>query len=160
MFRRILVPVGSHPGSLAAARLAARLAAERGGRLRACYVIDEALVHGRATFIAFRGHLHGSLEAEGRRALGRVRAVCRALDVPYSETLAEGDVTRELLKAARKFRADLVVMGTRGLGRAKTFVLGSLAHELVTHAPCPVLLVRYGTARRLRAPARTRGRRR
>ena len=43
---------------------------------------------------------------------------------------------------AASFRADLVVLGSRGHGAIATMVLGSTASEVVDHAPCPVLVAR------------------
>jgi nucleotide-binding universal stress UspA family protein len=36
----------------------------------------------------------------------------------------------------------MIIMGSRGLGRFKRLVLGSIANDVVSHALCPVLVVR------------------
>ena len=46
---------------------------------------------------------------------------------------------RALLAAAAD--ADMLVLGTRGLGGFKGLLLGSVAHQLVSHSPCPVVVV-------------------
>jgi nucleotide-binding universal stress UspA family protein len=47
---------------------------------------------------------------------------------------------RALLAAAGD--ADLVVVGSRGRGGLKGMLLGSVSHNVVQHAPCPVVVVR------------------
>ena len=48
--------------------------------------------------------------------------------------------------AAEKIKADLIVMGTRGLSGLKHAVLGSVAERVVRLAPCPVLTVKHPEA--------------
>lgn len=52
---------------------------------------------------------------------------------------------RALLQAAAG--ADLLVVGARGGGGFTDLLLGSTSDQLVRHAPCPVTVVRTGTAR-------------
>jgi nucleotide-binding universal stress UspA family protein len=47
-----------------------------------------------------------------------------------------------IVEQAARFRADLVVVGSRGLGPIRSMLLGSVSAEVVDHAPCPVLVVR------------------
>jgi nucleotide-binding universal stress UspA family protein len=54
----------------------------------------------------------------------------------------EGVVTDELLNFLDEHPADLLIMGSRGLSTARRILLGSVSTALVTHAPCPVLVVR------------------
>ncbi len=54
----------------------------------------------------------------------------------------EGVVVDEVLGRLAQDGADLLVVGSRGLSTAKRILLGSVSTALVTHAPCPVLVVR------------------
>jgi nucleotide-binding universal stress UspA family protein len=58
------------------------------------------------------------------------------------ENIAVGYAAEEIIKAAYRFRADLIVMGSRGLTGVKRTLLGSVSSRLVRHAPCSVLVVR------------------
>ena len=54
---------------------------------------------------------------------------------------AEGVVWRAIEAAIRKHAIDLVVVGTRGRTGIGKALLGSVAEEVLRHAPCPVLTV-------------------
>ncbi|MBF1324840.1 MAG: universal stress protein, partial [Megasphaera micronuciformis] len=43
---------------------------------------------------------------------------------------------------AKKNNADLIVMGSRGLGPLKGLFMGSVSSFVVTHAACPVMIVK------------------
>lgn len=57
----------------------------------------------------------------------------------------DGDPAPCIVKAARELGADLVVMGTRGLTGLSRILLGSVARNVLLHAPCSVLIVREHT---------------
>ncbi|ELU16336.1 hypothetical protein CAPTEDRAFT_21111 [Capitella teleta] len=48
-----------------------------------------------------------------------------------------------LVQVAKEQKADLVIMGTRGLGRIRRTILGSVSDYVVHHAHCPVLICRH-----------------
>ncbi len=62
--------------------------------------------------------------------------------VEISSVVQEGWVGRELLAAAEG--ADLLVVGSRGHGAVMGLLLGSVSEYCVTHASCPVVVVRHG----------------
>jgi universal stress family protein len=47
-----------------------------------------------------------------------------------------------LLAVAKKFNADLIVMGSRGLGPLKGLFMGSVSSYVTSHSSCPVLVVK------------------
>ncbi len=54
----------------------------------------------------------------------------------------EGVVVDELLAHLEQHPTDLLVLGSRGRSAARRILLGSVSTAMVTHAPCPVLVVR------------------
>ncbi len=53
-----------------------------------------------------------------------------------------GKPAEVIMKVASKHRADLIVMGAKGLGAIARFLLGSVSTRVVQHANCSVLVVR------------------
>ena len=54
------------------------------------------------------------------------------------EKVSIGFAEEEIIKAAERFRADLIVLGSRGLTGLKRTFLGSVSSRTARHAPCPV----------------------
>jgi nucleotide-binding universal stress UspA family protein len=74
-------------------------------------------------------------------SLARKRAeVLGAVDV-RSESLAGTDVAETLIEAAGRDKADLIVVGKRGLSRLSGLLLGSVSQRLISAAPCAVIVV-------------------
>jgi len=66
------------------------------------------------------------------------------------ETAVElGPASEVLMRHADAALADLIVVGSRGLGAAASAILGSVSAYLVDHATCPVLVVRSPSATRM-----------
>lgn len=62
-------------------------------------------------------------------------------DVEVKSVFEVGSPGPAVLSVAKKYEADLIVMGSRGLGPLKGLFMGSVSSYVVTHAPCPVLIV-------------------
>jgi nucleotide-binding universal stress UspA family protein len=77
------------------------------------------------------------LEAEVERVLAIVRAEFPGVSAGGRVVL--GPPGEELVKESKA--ADLVVLGTSGAGAVESMLLGSVAHTVVRHAACPVVLV-------------------
>jgi nucleotide-binding universal stress UspA family protein len=58
------------------------------------------------------------------------------------ELLGTSSVLQALLEFASNEKVDLIVAGTRGMTGFKKLILGSVSSGLVSHAACPVLVVR------------------
>jgi len=72
--------------------------------------------------------------------LGAVEA--ETSGVRIDRHLVEGPTVPTLLDAASD--ADLLVVGSRGLGGFKGLILGSVSQQCAQHAPCPVVIVHSG----------------
>lgn len=53
-----------------------------------------------------------------------------------------GSTPKQIVEVARTARAELIVIGSRGMTEWRSLLLGGVANKVVHHAACPVLLVR------------------
>jgi nucleotide-binding universal stress UspA family protein len=56
--------------------------------------------------------------------------------------LIEGSPAEAIIDVAVTRKSDVIVMGSRGLGTLAGLLLGSTSQKVLSHAPCPVLIVR------------------
>jgi nucleotide-binding universal stress UspA family protein len=86
------------------------------------------------------------LEAEARRwttrKLGELTLKARKAGVRVSTLVADGNPSRQIVRAAKAGRYDLVIIGTHGRTGLAKFFLGSVAMQVVATAPCAVMTVR------------------
>jgi nucleotide-binding universal stress UspA family protein len=54
----------------------------------------------------------------------------------------EGDPADAILDVAEEIKADLIVVGNKGMTGARRFLLGSVPNKVSHHAPCSVIIVR------------------
>ena len=65
--------------------------------------------------------------------------------IPATAELVAGDPVVEIVRAADRLDADLIVVGSRGLGRVKAALLGSVSRGVLAEAKRPVLVVQEHT---------------
>jgi nucleotide-binding universal stress UspA family protein len=54
----------------------------------------------------------------------------------------QGEAAEAILDVAEEEKADLIVVGNKGMTGAKRFLLGSVPNQVSHHAPCSVLIIR------------------
>jgi nucleotide-binding universal stress UspA family protein len=58
------------------------------------------------------------------------------------EFIPVGGPATEIVKAAKEWPADVIVIGSHGRVGVQRALLGSVAEGVMRHAPCPVMVVR------------------
>ena len=145
MYQRILVPVdGSHTSTLGLQE-AIRIAIDQRAKLRIIHVVDELVVAQNFDGYISTDDLFDALRDAGKKALQNALALARKRGLKAESTLFEslgGRISEIIVKEAKKWRADLIVMGTHGRRGITRMVLGSDAEAILRVTPVPVLLVR------------------
>ncbi len=88
-------------------------------------------------------------------ALADALELARANDVQATAQLLIGHPPKQIAALADEIGADIIVVGSRGIGKLKSAVLGSTSRELLSLTSRPVLIVRQVTERK---PTPTGGR--
>jgi len=147
-YKRILVPVDGSSTSARGLNEAIKLAAAGKGRARArlrlLLVVEEFAAFSAPEIGADIGPVLEAMKAGGRRTLARIERNARAAGVRAETALMEnfgGRVADAIVKQAKRWRADLIVMGTHGRRGVKRALLGSDAELVVRYSPVPVLLI-------------------
>lgn len=152
MFKTIVCATDGSTHAARAVAIAIDLAARYDARLVIVHAVAENEVPKELERMAMIEHL---VEPEQVSDPGQVAhaLVRKVLDDAASDAgdrlggrvithLETGDPARVILRALDRERADLVVMGSRGLGEIKGLLQGSVSHKIAQLAPCPCLTVR------------------
>jgi nucleotide-binding universal stress UspA family protein len=145
VYKRILVPVDGSPTSTAGLNEALRLAKNQKAKVRLLHIVDELMIFSSSEAGLNIEPIIESMKRAGKRVLDRAAKAAAARGVRAETELwenATGRVAEVLIGRAKRFRADLIVMGTHGRRGVNRMLLGSDAELVVRNSPVPVLLVR------------------
>ena len=136
--RRILIAVDEQPVSVRAAELGAELARSLGGEVALVHVNDPG--YAGDTGISPK-ELIDRAEEDSKRLLAGFR---QRLSLPAStlEFVQTGAPAATIVRAAKEWPADLIVIASHGRTGVRRALLGSVAEGVMRNAPCPVLVVR------------------
>ena len=79
---------------------------------------------------------------EAEKVLKPIEKFLQRHDIAYTTRWAVGNPGAEVVKAATKEKAQMIVMGTHGHGILGRAILGSVAQNVLTQVEIPVLLVK------------------
>lgn len=137
----IVVAVDGSKASHVAVRWAANTALKRGVplRLASSYTMPQYLY---AEGMVPPQELFDDLQVETMEKIDEAREIAHkvAPDIKIGHTIAEGSPIDMLLEMSKS--VTMIVMGSRGLGGLSGMVMGSVSAAVVSHASCPVVVVR------------------
>jgi nucleotide-binding universal stress UspA family protein len=138
----VLATDGSEQATLAA-QTAAELASETGSELHLIAVAPEYPYVGEGFYEVNRAEEDADAYRELQNLLDEQARKVGETGGTVARTYPRmGAVDEEIVALAEEVGADLIVMGSRGLGGMRRALMGSVSDSVVRDAPCPVMVVR------------------
>jgi len=135
----ILVPIDFSANAEQALDYACSLASKLGSTVHLVHAVTSPP---SALQVALTEDIIENLVKEHREALDKLANGRRALASFGAATVDVGDPRDLIVATAETLGADLIVMGTHGRRGLSRVMMGSVAEDVIRHAPCPVLTVR------------------
>lgn len=145
----ILAALDGSPASDRAMAFLDNLGGARRSGLTFLHVVAEPLVYwipetgfpgGYGNVAAFEESLQ-ALRQRGERVLADAKKKWGGRFKTVRTQLREGYPSGEIVRAAKTTKANLVVLGRRGLSPLDRFLMGSVSQKVFSYAPCAVLVV-------------------
>lgn len=143
MFSRILLASDGSDNALRAAMAAGDLAKKYGSQITVVHVFtpptDLVAIAGAPIVTIDVGELMESTQNAVAKRTGKILDETGA---KYEIRQEIGHPAESILRVADEEKADLIVIGSRGLSAIKSFFLGSVSDRVIHHAHCPVFVVK------------------
>lgn len=139
-FKRILISVDGHPISAHAANVGIELAGRLGAEIAFVHVVDPSSFRAPQSGVP-ADELIALAEQDGKRLLAGFRQHTPQQSIAL-EFVRIGKPATEILKTAKEWPADVIVIGSHGRRGVQRALLGSIAEGVMRHAPCPILVIR------------------
>jgi len=148
MSKNILIPVDGSEHSLKALDFVTDIAARDSDSLYLVHVVPEHIMpQGLKQWAAVEhvnaptGWIYGQAIADYILDSAADRAAVHGVS-PVTKVTESGDAAKQIVEAANRHHADLIVMGTRGMGDLEGLFMGSVAHKVNQMAKCTVVTIR------------------
>jgi len=141
--KRILIATDGSPAALQAVELGLDLAEEHGSQVTFVHVAPAADVLPVAGFaLAGPVSVPHALDEHDRQALDEALELAEERGIPALTRLLVGNAAKQIVAYGDEIGADLIVVGSRGLGAIEGTLLGSVSRKVLKEAKRPVLIVR------------------
>lgn len=102
----------------------------------------QAPVPGRVKTMLGSANVSAYHEEESQKVLAPIERFLKRHKMSFKTLAVVGSPTAEILRAAKREKAHLIVMGTHGQGLLSRALIGSVAQRVVAECDIPVLLVK------------------
>jgi nucleotide-binding universal stress UspA family protein len=141
MFSKILVPVDGSDYGFRALNQALFIAKSTGSAITAIHVVERPpTVYVESQKLL--DELLANFRKESGKILDRCQEMARNEGVKIETVIAEGDAATNIVGYAAKENFDLIVIGSRGLGKFKEAVLGSTSSKVLHNTKATVMITK------------------
>ena len=138
LYMNILVPLDGSENSQKALLQACNLAKNQQANLILVYVVDKPI----SLNLLDRKEYLGILRKFGEKVLIKGKQTDKNQGLDVTTVMKEGNITNEIVKLAKIKKCNLVIVGSKGLGKTARFFLGSVSSKLANNSPCSILIVK------------------
>ncbi|MFC4353806.1 universal stress protein [Chryseomicrobium palamuruense] len=138
MYQHIVLAADGSENALRAAKHAVELAKLGNAKIEIILVADFK----KAKYEVLHAESNEALDYERRQKVRPVEELLLAEHVPYEVKILHGEPGPTIVEYVNNQKADLVVIGSRGLNSLQEMVLGSVSHKVVKRVKVPVLVVK------------------
>jgi nucleotide-binding universal stress UspA family protein len=142
MLSKILVPVDGSDNSFRALEQAIFLATKiQEAQITAVYIIEDLpslYIYSPKTI----EKLHSDYKSEYVKILERCKEMANKSRININTVLLEGDPASKIIGYSEMEKFDLIIIGSRGMGKFKEMIIGSVSNKVLHHAKSSVMLVR------------------
>lgn len=145
MFKLIVVGTDGSDTAKVAVKKAAELAEKHGAGLRivsAYHPVPKSKIDSEARDVPEGYQWMVNPREEVDATLKDAVESIGGVDVNVEKVAREGDPADVILDYAEEEKADLIVVGNKGMTGAKRYLLGSVPNKVSHHSPCDLLIVR------------------
>ena len=147
MIKKILIAVDGSNHSLKSVEFGAEVAKGSGAAVLLYHVVKPYRLPDALKKFAQAEHMatiDADLLKKGAQFLlaGALTTARRAGVKEVEIEVDEGPIARSIVARAKSFKADLIVIGSRGMGDVEGMLRGGVSHRVETLAKCPVLVVK------------------
>jgi nucleotide-binding universal stress UspA family protein len=145
MYKHILVAVDGSDTSNLALQEAMKLAKEQQAALRLVHVVDETPTYMTMDTAFALGDFQKAMREAGQKMLATCAATARQAGVEVDTkfiVLQTQRICDAIIEEAKRWPADLIVIGTHGRHGFNHLLLGSVAEGVIRLATKPILMIR------------------
>jgi len=143
---RVLIAFDGSEDSIKAIKLAGSITSKSKMRFTVVHVYTSPSIRFSAAsgmpMVDYKA-LEDAKKEDAKRLLAKGLQLAEGVGIQAAGELIEApSVVEAIVEFATKEKADLIIVGTRGMTGFKKLLLGSVSSGLVNHAPCNVLIAR------------------